>query len=359
MLSIKGKRLLEECVSRPPASHLIRDRAARVIAHLHGGKPAILVGWGHAHGGVHGRRRGSRAVGAAGGAGVVLGAAPAQTHAGVADGVALHLVDSHLSGVALHELDETTTLSGGDLDVGDFSEALEERTELILGNVAGQTTDEDGGVVGVCKLIHRLGSTVEGHGRATHGRVHASGTGHTHGGTAVTTDTRTLVLGGSGGDTHGAVATVDTLHLGKSTLLVVLIGEANEAVTAGHAADRVGHDLGRLARGEAALEEGDEDVFVHLGAEVANEDRVLGATVITAGTGQFFRAGRQPTKEIIAYLRSARPPPVAQLSLKTRLVLGMGVPFRERALAAAAGEAKSTKQYPALLLLPTLETILG
>jgi len=45
-----------------------------------------------------------------------------------------------------------------------------------------------------------------------------------------------------------------------------------------------------------------------------------------------------------AYLRSARPPPVAQFSLKTRLVLGMGVPFRERALAAAAGEEKSTKQ---------------
>lgn len=32
----------------------------------------------------------------------------------------------------------------------------------------------------------------------------------------------------------------------------------------------------------------------------------------------------------------------------------MGVPFRVRALAAAAGEEKSTKQYPALLLLPTL-----
>lgn len=45
---------------------------------------------------------------------------------------------------------------------------------------------------------------------------------------------------------------------------------------------------------------------------------------------------------------------MAQLSLKTRLVLGMGVPFRDRALAAAAGEVKSTKQYPALLLLPTL-----
>lgn len=70
-----------------------------------------------------------------------------------------------------------------------------------------------------------------------------------------------------------------------------------------------------------------------------------------------FDAGIDIQQKILAYLRSARPPPVAQLSLKTRLVLGMGVPFRERALAAAAGEAKSTKQYPALLLLPTLETI--
>jgi len=49
-------------------------------------------------------------------------------------------------------------------------------------------------------------------------------------------------------------------------------------------------------------------------------------------------------KTVDSYLRSARPPPVAQFSLKTRLVLGMGVPFRERALAAAAGEEKSTKQ---------------
>ena len=287
MLSIKGKRLLEECVSRPPASHLIRDRAARVIAHLHGGKPAILVGRGHAHGGVHGRRRGSRAVGAASGAGVVLGTAPAQTHAGVANGVALHLVDGHLSSVALDKLDETTALSRGNLDVGNFSEALEERAELILGDVAGQATNEDSGVVGVCELVHGLGSTVEGHRRATHGRVHARRTGHTHGSTTVAANTGTFVLGGSGGDTHRAVATVDTLHLGESTLLVVLVREANEAVAAGHAADGVGHDLRRLARGEAALEEGDEDVFVHLRAEVTNEDGVLGATVVTAGTGQF------------------------------------------------------------------------
>jgi hypothetical protein len=41
---------------------------------------------------------------------------------------------------------------------------------------------------------------------------------------------------------------------------------------------------------------------------------------------------------------SARPPPEAQLSLKGREVLGIMDPFRERALAAAAGDAKSIKQ---------------
>ena len=48
--------------------------------------------------------------------------------------------------------------------------------------------------------------------------------------------------------------------------------------------------------------------------------------------------------KLLYYLLSARPPPVAQLSLKTRLVLGIGVPFRDKALVAAAGEVKSTKQ---------------
>lgn len=50
------------------------------------------------------------------------------------------------------------------------------------------------------------------------------------------------------------------------------------------------------------------------------------------------------------HLRSAKPPPEAQLSLKGREVLGMGVPLTVKAFAAAAGEEKSTKQYPALLL---------
>lgn len=253
-----------------------------MTANLHWGKPAILVSRGHAHGGVHGRGRGSRSVGAASRTGVVLGTAPAQTDTGVTNGVALHLVDGHLSSVALDELDETTALARGNLDVGDLAEALEEGAELILGDVARKTTNEDGGVVGVGELVHGLRSTVEAHGGTAHRGVHAGGAGHAaHVGS---TDTRTLVLGGSGGDAHGAVAAVDALHLGESTLLVVLIGETDETIATGHAADGVGHDLGGLARGEAALEKGDKNVFVNLWAKITNEDGVLGATVITAGT---------------------------------------------------------------------------
>jgi hypothetical protein len=238
----------------------------------------------HAHGGVHGRRRGSRAVGAAGRARVVLRATPAQTHTGVSNGVSLHLVDSHLSSMALDELDETAALSRGDLDVGDFTEALEERAELILSDVAREAANENGGVVGVGELVHGLGSTVEAHGGSAHGRVHARGAGHAH--STGSTKAGALVLGSSGRDAHGTVATVDTLHLAQSTLLVVLIGEADEAVATRHAADGVGHDLGGLARREAALEERNEDVLVDLGAQVTNEDRVLRATVITAAVGE-------------------------------------------------------------------------
>lgn len=46
---------------------------------------------------------------------------------------------------------------------------------------------------------------------------------------------------------------------------------------------------------------------------------------------------------------SAKPPPEAQLSLNGRDVFGIMEPLRESALAAAAGDAKSMKQYPALL----------
>ncbi len=48
---------------------------------------------------------------------------------------------------------------------------------------------------------------------------------------------------------------------------------------------------------------------------------------------------------------SASPPPEAQLSLKGRDVLGIIEPLSDKAFAAAAGELKSMKQYPALLFI--------
>lgn len=233
----------------------------------------------HSHGRVHRRRRGSGTVGASSWAGVVLRATPAQAHPRVSNGVALHLVDGHLSGVALDELDETAALARRDLDVGDFTEALEKRTELILGNVAGEAANENGGVVGVSELVHGLRSTVEAHRGSTHRGVHASRARHAH---STRHDTGALVLGGGGRNAHGTVTAVDTLHLTQGTLLVVLIREANETVSTRHAADGVGHDLGGLAGGETALEERDKDVFVDLWTEVTDENRVFRTTVITA-----------------------------------------------------------------------------
>jgi hypothetical protein len=87
---------------------------------------------------------------------VVLAAAPREANARVADRVSLHLVDGHLGRVAVNELNETAALARGDLDVGDLAESLEERTELILRDIAGQATDEDRGVVRVSELVHGL-----------------------------------------------------------------------------------------------------------------------------------------------------------------------------------------------------------
>lgn len=93
-------------------------------------------------------------------AGVVLGTAPAETDARVSNGVALHLVDGHLGSVAVDELNETAALARRDLDIGDFTKALEEGAELVLSHVAREAADEDGSVVGVSELVH-LGSWVE------------------------------------------------------------------------------------------------------------------------------------------------------------------------------------------------------
>ena len=187
--------------------------------------------------------------------------------------------------MALHKLDEAASLAWGDLDVCNLTEALEEGSKLILGDIARETTDEDGRVVWVGELVHGLGSAVVAtHWGGVH-RVHAHARaaatlGHAH--AAGTAGPTALVLGGSGGDAHWAVAAVDTLHLGESLLLVVFASEADEAVAARHAADGVGHDLGRLGRRILVLEKLDEDEFGDLGAQVSDEDAELRATLITA-----------------------------------------------------------------------------
>jgi hypothetical protein len=88
------------------------------------------------------------------------------------------------------------------------------------------------------------------------------------------------VLGGSSRDSHGSVTAVDSLHLNESALLVVLVGETNEAVAAALTAHSIGHDLGRLARGETSLEKRNQDVLVDFRAKVTHENAVLGAAII-------------------------------------------------------------------------------
>lgn len=239
---------------------------------------------GNSHVRVNGRGRGGT-VGSSSWARVILRATPAQADTRVADRVALHLVDSHLSSVTLDELDKTTALSRRNLDIGDLAESLEERTELILGDVARKTSNKDGSIVGIGELVHGLGSAVETHRRTAHvGWVQASWTRHTHATTR--TNAGTLVLGSSSGNAHGTVAAVNALHLTQSTLLVVLVREANEAIAARHATDGVGHDLGGLARREATLEERNEDVFVDFRSEITDKDRVFRSTLITASIGE-------------------------------------------------------------------------
>ena len=216
---------------------------------------AILMRRRHAHGRIDGWW-GSWTVRSASRARVVLAPAPAETDSGVADRVALHLVDSHFCCMTLDELDETTALARWNLDIGDLAKALEERAELILSDIAREATNEDGGIVGISELVHGLGLTtiVGSHGswrtthwrlaiaaaaahrpthRPTHHRVHAAWT--------------PLVLWGGCRNAHRSITAVDALHLIESTLLVLLIGESNKTIATRHARDWIGHDLSGLA----------------------------------------------------------------------------------------------------------------
>jgi hypothetical protein len=188
-------------------------------------------------------------------------------------------------------LDEAATLARRNLHIGNLAETLEERAKFVLSDVARQTSDKDSSVVWISELIHLSRRIEASVGKALHSAAipnwlllrHAAA--H-HGTTVVVTVTTESVIAAvlrcRSGDAHWAVATVDTLHLDKSTLLVVLVGEPDETVATTLAGHGVGHDLGRLARGESSLEKGDEHIFVNLGTEITNKDTILRTAVITA-----------------------------------------------------------------------------
>jgi len=94
----------------------------------------VLRGW-HSHAWVDWWWR-SWAIWSASRSRIVLTSAPAEPDTRVANGIALHLVDGHLSRVALNELDKAATLSRRNLHIGDLAESLEERAKLVLRNVA-------------------------------------------------------------------------------------------------------------------------------------------------------------------------------------------------------------------------------
>ena len=280
------------------------------VTNLHRSVAAVLVRRRHTtHRRIDRWRRGG-AVRSAGRARVVLAASPAQAYSRISDGIALHLVDGHLGSVALDELDETAALARWNLDIGDLTKSLEERAQFILSDVAREASHEDSGIVGICELIHWLRllllllllTTVEwlhgwlSHRWIAHGTA-ATATRHTH--IHAATHRSTFVLGSRSRNAHRSIAAVDALHLTKSTLLVALVGEADKAVAARHAGERIGHDLGRLAGWETALEERNQDILVDFGTEIANEDGVLGTAVIAS-------IGKAATRSPVELERAAR-----------------------------------------------------
>ena len=213
------------------------------MTNLHRSKVSIWVTRRHAHARIH-WRRGCRTVWRTSWARIILATAPGKTDTRIADRIALHLVDGHLGRVALDELDKPASLSRWDLDIGDLTKALEERAKLVLGNIARETADKDGGVVRVGELIHGLRSAVVADWRIAHG-IHAaahltagSWLSATHTARSTTHATRAttgFVLWGCGRDAHGTVAAVNTLHLLESVLLIRLVRKAYKAVPTGHA----------------------------------------------------------------------------------------------------------------------------
>ena len=189
----------KDCAYCEPLVLLSLHRVLLHVTHLHLLKVAVWVRRRHAHRWVD-RGWWSGPVRSSSWAGIVLAATPGETNTRVADRIALHLVDGHLGGVTLNELNEAASFAWGDLDIGDLAKALEERPEFILGDVSREASNEDGGVVRVSELVHGLRRAIVAHWRGSHG-VHSKGASATAGAGLHVHATRSaraaaLVLGG-------------------------------------------------------------------------------------------------------------------------------------------------------------------
>ena len=103
-----------------------------------------------------------------------------------------------------------------DLHVCDLTKPLEKGTQLVFGNIARKTADEDSGIVRVCELIHGLGLVVKPKCRLAHLSIppltpHLWATYTTAMHRSHATAAR-LVFRCSRGDAHRSVAAVYTLH---------------------------------------------------------------------------------------------------------------------------------------------------
>ena len=147
--------------------------------------------------------------------------------------------------MTLNELNEATTFSRRDFDIGDFAKPLEERSKFVLGDITRQPANEDSGIVRISELVHRLLLAISKHRllllllhllRISHLLLGWHHTAHhtSHAAAATTTTAHvtraTFVLGCRGRYPHRSITAVYALHLRKGSLLIIFVREANESV---------------------------------------------------------------------------------------------------------------------------------
>ncbi len=120
--------------------------------------------------------------------------------------------------MTLYELYKTAALPRWNFNIGDLAETLEERTKLILGDIAREPANENSGVVRVRELVHWLLLAIVADRwvshvvDTTHRWVRTDGSA-SHAPHAARWSSASLVLWRCSGDAHRSVAAVNTLHL--------------------------------------------------------------------------------------------------------------------------------------------------